>query len=365
MKCNEIMQLDNELDLFLKKYNGEPIGLYGAGQGLIWYIKLAKKYNLNVVGIVDSNNFEEGKILFGYHIETTFNLVEKYSNILFIISAPGHAKEICNVLGNYIKKDSVYIFDASIDILQNRVINEYKDFILDNYDYIQKFHSSLYDEKSKYNFKNVLFGWITYNIEYFDNKCDSKQYFPEFLCNLLSDNEVFVDLGAYTGDTMLDFIEITNNKFKKIFAFEPDKSNIKVLKDSMIDNRICLYEKAVSDREEVLYFSNENGNHIDEGAHITCQKENTVKIEAVALDHVINEEISFLKMDIEGSELAALKGSKELIKKYRPKLAISIYHKKEDIIEIPQYIESLNLNYKMYVRHYWNCSGTDVILYCI
>ena len=67
---------------------------------------------------------------------------------------------------------------------------------------------------------------------------------------------------------------------------------------------------------------------------------------------VINEKITFIKMDIEGAELNALYGSKEIIKKYVPKLAVCVYHKTEHLWEIPFFIKSLNPNYKIYLRHH-------------
>ena len=70
-------------------------------------------------------------------------------------------------------------------------------------------------------------------------------------------------------------------------------------------------------------------------------------------------------MDIEGMELEALMGAENLIKKYKPKLAISVYHKTEDIIVIPEYILNLELGYHLYLRHYWNCNGTDTVLFAV
>ncbi len=69
-------------------------------------------------------------------------------------------------------------------------------------------------------------------------------------------------------------------------------------------------------------------------------------------------------MDIEGSELRALQGSKMTIQKYMPKLAVSVYHNNEDLLEIYEFIKSLPIDYKIYLRHY-NHSATDTILYAV
>ena len=97
---------------------------------------------------------------------------------------------------------------------------------------------------------------------------------------------------------------------------------------------------------------------------VDSEKDATAVLEVVALDDVIDDSVTFIKMDIEGSELKALEGAKGLIKKYKPKLAISVYHKPEDIVELPLYIKTLIPEYKLYLRHYSNFYR-ETILYAI
>ena len=89
-----------------------------------------------------------------------------------------------------------------------------------------------------------------------------------------------------------------------------------------------------------------------------------VKVQVTAMDEVIKDRVSFIKMDIEGAELRALRGAKYLIQKYKPKLAISIYHKPEDIIDIPNYIVDLVPEYKFYIRQY-SYGYCETVLYAI
>lgn len=188
------------------------------------------------------------------------------------------------------------------------------------------------------------------------------EYYPDFLP--LRADEVFVDCGAYDGDTILQFVAQVKGNYRKIFGFEADQVNCEIarqiLKLHRIDNCI-VYGNGVYDRKETLYFSDRH----DMGSGISQKGKSTV--EAVALDEVLGgEEITFIKMDIEGAEMKALKGAEKIISKQRPKLAICIYHLENDLWEIPYFILNTFENYKIYIRHYQpeNLRG-DTILYAI
>ena len=95
------------------------------------------------------------------------------------------------------------------------------------------------------------------------------------------------------------------------------------------------------------------------------QGTNVIKISTVAIDDVVDgEEVSFIKLDVEGAELKALQGAARTIRTFRPRLAISVYHKPEDIIEILEYILSLHDDYRLYIRHY-QMSSCETIVYAL
>lgn len=113
-------------------------------------------------------------------------------------------------------------------------------------------------------------------------------------------------------------------------------------------------------KKERLYFSDEN-----ECGMITG-KPSDIYIDCDSIDNMVDsdEKVTFIKMDIEGAELEALKGAVDTIKRCHPKLAICVYHKREDLITIPQFIKSIDKSYKLYLRaHYPYVSET--VLYAI
>ena len=121
--------------------------------------------------------------------------------------------------------------------------------------------------------------------------------------------------------------------------------------------RISLFNKGTYDSEKTLYFDNVGG-----GASKVSEM-GEVKIEVTSIDNVLaGEKATYIKMDVEGSEKAALIGAKETIVKYKPKLAICVYHHDLDIIELPLMLLEWNKDYKFYLRHY--CSNLcETVLY--
>lgn len=202
-------------------------------------------------------------------------------------------------------------------------------------------------------------GFLKENILVLGEKVVEFQYFdlPELK---LAENEVFVDVGAFDGKTSFRFSEVTKNRYKKIYLFEPNRTCYKKCQCRMFDKDCVLISKGVSDEARtVLFYENA------EGSRIVNEGEYTNKIETVSLDEYFGEtKITYLKMDIEGEELMALKGCEKILRRDRPKLAISVYHTRTDIWKIPTLLLKYNPNYKFYLRIY-SFTGNDTILYAI
>ena len=179
--------------------------------------------------------------------------------------------------------------------------------------------------------------------------------FPELKA---SGNEIFIDAGCYNGDTVFDFINWCKGDYEKIYAFEPDNNSYEVCVDNLKDvQNIEIIKKGLWYKPTELRFS---GDFSD--AFRVDNNGNTI-IPVTTIDDVLDgRRASFIKMDIEGSELEALRGAANTIKKYRPKLAICLYHKRNDIFDIPLYIKELIPDYNMGLRVY-TATGADIVLY--
>lgn len=192
----------------------------------------------------------------------------------------------------------------------------------------------------------------------------NNQYFiPEVA---LRDNEFFIDCGMFDGDTIVDFRKKCK-KYGHILAFEPDKDNIVRYKNRMLEEeRTTIIAKGVWKEEGCLFFNN-----MANASSAFSQTGNSL-LEVTSIDKTLekinmNLPVTFIKMDVEGSELMALYGAEKSIVKYQPKLAICVYHKKEDLISIPQYLKSLEqygVKYKFLLRHHAQ-RQQETVLYAI
>ena len=283
-----------------------------------------------------------------------FHILEKFKNI-----SENTQRSMERFFAKYDYWGELKIDDGNFKVFINKaeVFKKYAD------DYV-KLYESLKDYKSKY----VLFAILNdfYNFDFVNLKNATeycfKHYFDLNLIPKLKEN-VFVDVGAYVGDTVLDYVESYGKEsFQKIYCYEICQENIDKMKINLknFDN-IEIKRKAVSDKKGKLKFDLDNdisSNHISPGGKI--------EVEGVALDEDIKEKISMVKMDIEGLEMKALAGMKEHIKNDTPILLISVYHNNTDLVEIPKYIRSLNGNYDYYLRYYGGCVyATEIVLFAL
>ncbi|EDZ62575.1 putative methyltransferase, FkbM family [Sulfurimonas gotlandica GD1] len=203
----------------------------------------------------------------------------------------------------------------------------------------------LEDELSREVFTKVLNFKISFDFDFmhgFTNNHD-EQYFDRAIVPKIK-NICFVDGGAYVGDTIPQIIKNFSD-YKKIYAIEPNNLHINIAKRDFGDiENIEFINCGLGAKEELNYTNEqENQNNCDHNYQAT---------EINTIDNIVKEKVDFIKLDIEGAEQDAIDGAKETIKKYKPILAICIYHKAEDWYRIPKKILSIESEYKVYLRHY-------------
>lgn len=212
--------------------------------------------------------------------------------------------------------------------------------------------ANLADQESRDIIHNRCKTFLTGDLSYIDkNEINSHSYFSQDFYPISSD-EVLFDCGAFTGDTIEDFVTFTNKKYKKIVAFEPYEKNVKRL-NAFINNKIenvVVIQKATGDKNGKVAFLN-NGNMFSKTVDVKDSSDE-LSVDIVRLDNYIDYHPTLIKMDIEGAELDSLIGATQIIKTLKPKLAICIYHMPFDFYEIPKFLKSLVPEYKFKVRQH-------------
>ncbi len=225
-------------------------------------------------------------------------------------------------------------------------------------------YNLLKDYKSKVVLLSVLNNYYNFDLNGLNLVAD-KTYKHYFDLDLLPSckNEVFVDVGAYTGDTVLDFIASYGESYDKIYCYEITENMMDYMKNNFANlSNIEIRNLAVAEKAGKLYL---NSNSASSSAN-RAQEEGELAVDAVSLDDDIKEKITMIKMDIEGGEISAIKGVRRHIKDDLPKLFISVYHSNDDIITIPKLIQSYTDEYDFYLRYYGgNLYATEIVLICL
>lgn len=179
------------------------------------------------------------------------------------------------------------------------------------------------------------------------------------------EDEVFVDCGAYDGDTVKRFLAFSGGRFRRIFALEPDPATLVRLRQFVaglapeIASRIEVLPLAAADRDGTLRFAADGS--LSSAAGATGE----IEVEARRLDGMLGDAApTLLKMDIEGAEPGALEGARDAIRRGRPVLAVCAYHVQDHLWSLPAQVRALAPDHRLHLRaHGEEC--WDVVLYAV
>jgi FkbM family methyltransferase len=222
----------------------------------------------------------------------------------------------------------------------------------------------LKDEKSKNVFDARLRAYLHDDWIALETFTENRQYFCDDIIRLERAKEVFVDCGAFDFETSLEFIFLSNNSYQHIYAFEPSPAYIRLIelcRERYRLKNVTIFPYAVGDRKRNVLFDvydSIGGMAVNAAGDMTCAME--------SLDGLLLEKKAvptFIKMDIEGMEVYALKGAAKIIARDSPKLAISVYHKLEHLWEVPLGIHGMNPKYDFYMRQH--AAFAETVCYAI
>lgn len=344
-----------------EKLKNKRVVIWGLSISALETYQLMIREGIFVTGFTDS--FTKGEETFAGLPVYSFEKLKEMRDIVIFISTRSHIfqREIFNKI-SVLEHVEVYIY-GDVYGAGKYNIKYMRNLIEKNSVKINFVKENLLDDFSKTTFDKLLEYRVSNNSvllkEIFENS--HKQYFPSDDIFEKRKEEIFIDAGAYNGATSLDFIDWVDGAYSKIYLLEPDSLMYEITKERLkimkVDNAVLLNKGAYSTSCEVSFKElNETGSSC-----ISEMGEKTIK--TISIDEMVEEDnVTFIKMDIEGAEMEALIGAMRTIERCKPKLAISVYHKEDDIWEIPYYIKKNYPWYKMYLRHYTDIT-TETVLY--
>lgn len=303
-----IQQEKNLAEDFLKSVcPDEIIILCGNGAALYWYYKFLINNGVKPDYIIDKN-IRESEQKFGIPVVSYTFIVEHMNPEIcrFVVTAPRYRDEIIQDIQKAFGNARIDSFEAEIYCNFIRNIHEYRNILTDHYEKISELYEWLEDSKSKETLIHFIKGRISGNQKYFSECMDPNAYFPEDILSIGAE-DVIVEAGSYDGQTLEDMIIRTDGCFKKIYCFEPDRECIPVL-ERIIQNSdlpIELIKKGVGTRKETLYFKADPAYGT---SRVVNDETYDYAIDVTSIDEELNENITYIKMDIEGMELDCLKG---------------------------------------------------------
>ncbi|MBR6223507.1 MAG: FkbM family methyltransferase [Lachnospiraceae bacterium] len=346
---------------FLKKdipqIEGKKLWIFGAGNTSVLYyngLMRLEKEGFYIEGYVDNDSTKWGQTFNGKTVVSLDSLENRKNEICILI---------CSIQAKVIKALSEqldqkgYLFYLIDDVILKL-----------HFQQVMSVYDSFEDDKSRDLYEDLIYERISGAGRLFETDC-REQYFalPHFEMN--NPNEVFVDCGAYVGDTLERYIFKKEGVFRKIICFEPDPHNYQAMEEriqrlklewGLDDDKIQIHNEGVSDiarNVAVERYGKNNGL----GSHVVIGSDNDSG-RVVSLDDAISERYTFLKADIESFEYNMLLGAKKGIQNNKPLLAICIYHNVVDFYEIPKLIKEFDLNYKLSIRQH-SPVLSDTVLY--
>jgi FkbM family methyltransferase len=335
----------------ISKLTLKSLFVYGTGKAAVSFIELAKSSDFEIDGFIETSPNRKSFIDLPIFSLEEFDAKED----CLIVVASMFYREIEKEI--YKKNISAEIL-FYIDYIQNNDCFAPCDEQINE---IQKIKTILADNESAGVLENIIEYRNTLDRRLLEQIFSPNQYFPSEIKDLI-DYSNFYDVGAFNGDT-IEAVSKNNVSCKKLLAFEPDIENFrKIDPGKRYDFELTLINKAVGEKDGLMGFNSTSSGYSSSIQNTLSEN----KVEVVKLDNFVNEKNypTCLKVDTEGHDLQVLKGSYEVIKRYRPNLMVSIYHSPVHLYQIPSWIKENFPDYQIFVRHHRD-SLYETICYAI
>ncbi len=351
-----IKALKNETSVWESlKNDSNPIILYGMGDGADKVLTAFEKYGIKASGVMASDDFVRGQSFHGFTVQKLSYFEDKFGDFTIALCFASQLPQVMDLIKGIAKRHKMLV--PSVPVFGSNLFDD--DFVDKYSDNILKAFDLLTDEQSRRVYENVLKFYYTGRLELLDGiTTDKDEAFYNIL--RLGVDEVYVDLGAYNGDTIDEFLHYSGGRYRKIIAFEPNEKNFCKLKSHCEGMQsVELWQLGAYSKNTFLDFNNKAGRN-------SAIADSGTKTRVAAVDSILcGVAAGYVKADVEGADYETLEGMKKTLKNFKPKLNFSAYHRFEDIFRLALFIKEINPDYRIYLRHHPYIPAWDTNLYCI
>lgn len=325
------------------------------GDGADKVLAAFEKYGIKAAAVMASDGFVRGQSFYGFTVKKCSDLENELGDFAVALCFASQLPDVIATIKSVAARHTLLV--PPVPAFGNVLFDE--DFISAHTKSIAAARALLADDLSRKVYDAVLSFYYTGDIALLDTITTGKD---EAFNNLLrlGDNEVYVDLGAYNGDTIDEFLHYTNKSYRKIVALEPNAKNFAKLEAHCAGmTNVELWQLGAWNENTTLFFNNKAGRN-------SAISESGIKTKVAAVDNILcGTSATYIKADVEGADREALLGMEHTIGRCKPKLNFAAYHRFEDIFRLPLLIKQLNPEYKIYLRHHPYIPAWDTNLYCI
>ena len=329
-----------------------PIILYGMGNGADKVLDECQKRKINISGVMASDDFCRYQDFRGFTVKKQSDFEREYEDILIALCFGSSLPDVMAHIKNVGQQHTLLVPNVPVTgsvIADEAFFDQHKSEIDAAYDLLA-------DESSRTVYKGALDFIYTGRPEYlYAIESDKSEVFSNIL---KPDNEAYLDLGAYRGDTVEEFLQYTNG-YKSITAVEPNPKNHEKLSEYLktVDNATAL-NMGISDTVGHMTVSRKSGRMPVLG------DPNGIDIPVTTVD-ALDLSPTYIKVDIEGMESAMLKGAEHTLRTLKPKINLAAYHRSEDIFKLILQLNRINPDYKIYLRKHPYIPCWDLNIYAL
>lgn len=329
----------------------KPIVLYGMGNGADKVLDEFEKQDIKAAGVMASEGFVRHQQFRGFTVKSEKELLSELGDFTVALCFASSLSDVMSYIEGVAERHELivpYTPVAGTEILDD-------DFLRKNRSKIEEAYALLFDEASKMVFKGALSFCYTGRLPYLKEIATEKEDVFQNILHLK--DERYLDLGAYRGDTVEEFLRFSSG-YEHITAVEPNPKNFKKLSENTRGTQnITLLNAGVCDREGVMYISKKAGRM----AALNDSGGDEVRVITVDSIHCSP---TYLKADVEGFEREMLLGAKHTLQA-KPKLNIAAYHRTADFFELILLIKHLNPDYRIFLRKHPYIPCWDLNIYAV